>query len=138
MTDANQTKAADDRPSETSIEVRVRYTECDPMNLAHHGAYPVWLEMARTELLRLRGIAYRDLEAQGIFFVVARLNLRYRKPARYDDELTIHVAVGRTAGVKIEHQYRVCRGDTLLVTAESTIVCIDGDGKLQPVPEPLR
>lgn len=123
---------------ETAIDIRVRYSECDPMNLAHHAAYPVWLEMARTELLRQQGFAYRDLEAQGIFFVVARLNLRYRKPARYDDQLTIHVLAEPTAGVKIEHHYRLCRGDIQLATADSTIVCVDGQGKLRPVPESLR
>ena len=45
----------------TSIGLRVRYPECDPMNVAHHSAYAVWLELARTELLREQGLAYRDL-----------------------------------------------------------------------------
>lgn len=120
-----------------SMPVRVRYTECDPMGLAHHAAYPVWLEMARTELLRAQGHAYRDLEAMGVLFVVARLNLRYRQPAKYDDELVVEVTAQPTAGVKIEHAYRVMRGATLLTTAETTIVCVDREGQLQPVPEGL-
>ncbi len=121
----------------TIIHVRVRYAECDPMNLAHHAAYPVWLEMARTEELRRRGCAYRDLEAAGMYFVVARLSLRYRRPARYDDELTIVCRVLPSAGVKIEHTYEVRRGGQLLSTAESTIVCVDREGKLRAVPEGL-
>ena len=47
------------------VPVRVRYVECDPMNVAHHSVYPVWLEIARTDLLRRRGNAYRDLEVAG-------------------------------------------------------------------------
>lgn len=117
------------------IPIRVRYVECDPMGLAHHSAYLVWMEMARTEMLRQRGVVYRDLEASGVLFVVARLSVRYRKPARYDDELEVHVTVGPSAGVKIEHTYEIRRGSELLATAETTLVCVDRDGKLRPVPD---
>src|SRR5690348_8539667 len=96
--------------SAVDLEVRVRYSECDPMGVAHHSAYPVWMEMARTELLRRRGVAYRDLEGHGIFFVVARLSVRYRRPAKYDDLLRVHARVRPSAGVKIEHDYQVFRG----------------------------
>src|SRR5262245_38934795 len=47
------------------IEIRVRYPECDPMGVAHHAAYPVWLEIGRTELLRQGGVSYQQLEAEG-------------------------------------------------------------------------
>ena len=107
------------------------------MGVAHHASYPVWLEIARTELLREQGEAYRALEAAGVFFVVARLSLRYRRPARYDDQLDITVTCGPSAGVKLQHQYEVNRGGELLATAETTIVCVDGEGQLQPVPKAL-
>ena len=123
--------------TQTSVAVRVRYVECDPMNVAHHSVYPVWLEIARTELLREQGMAYRDLEASGILFVVARMNLRYRKPAKYDDELTVQVKVQASAGVKIEHDYEIRRGKELIATAQTTLVCVDRDGNLQPVPKGL-
>ena len=56
------------------IEIRVRYAECDPMGVAHHTAYPVWFEMGRTEFLRQgSGVRYRDLEAEEIYFAVAKL-----------------------------------------------------------------
>ncbi|MHC4946771.1 MAG: acyl-CoA thioesterase [Planctomycetota bacterium] len=53
--------------SSDTIQIRVRYNECDPMNVAHHTAYPVWFEIGRTELLRRTGLTYRDLEADGVF-----------------------------------------------------------------------
>ncbi|MBL4702017.1 MAG: acyl-CoA thioesterase, partial [Phycisphaeraceae bacterium] len=62
--------------------IRVRYSECDPMNVAHHASYPVWMEIARTDMLRRDGTSYAQLEKQGTYFVVARMSLRYRKPAR--------------------------------------------------------
>lgn len=124
---------------EIALDIRVRYVECDPMGLVHHSAYTVWLEMARTELLRQGGVTYRDLEQRGVFFVVARLNLRYRKPARYDDQLTVHAAVSPCARVrsKLDHRYRITRGSDLVLTGESTIVCVDADGRLRPVPPEL-
>lgn len=119
------------------IEVRVRYDECDPMNVAHHSIYAVWLELARTEMLRRRDCAYADLEARGIYFVVARLSLRYRKPAKYDDILCIHAETLPTAGIKVEHRYTIRRGDTTLAEGETTLVCVDGDGRPRPIPEGL-
>lgn len=119
------------------VSVRVRYVECDPMNVAHHSAYPVWLEIARTDLLRRRGNAYRDLEAAGVMFVVARMSLRYHKPAKYDDEITIICNAQPSAGVKVEHTYEVRRDDELLATAQTTLVCVDREGKLKPIPENL-
>lgn len=120
--------------SEFQVEVRVRYSECDPMNVAHHSAYPVWLEIARVELLRERGAAYREWEEKGIFFVVARLSVRYRRPAKYDDVLQVNVRGLPSAGVKVDHEYEIRRGKELIATAETTIVCVDRQGKLQPVP----
>ena len=71
------------------MEVRVRYCECDPMGVVHHANYAVWFEMGRTEMLRSQGGNYRDLEAAGRFLVVVDLSTRFKKPARYDDELTL-------------------------------------------------
>jgi len=120
-----------------TLDVRVRYAECDPMNLAHHAVYPVWFEMARTELLRAQGLAYRDLEASGTYFVVARLSLRYRKPARYDDVLAVTARLASGGRVKIEHAYEVRRHGLLLCTGQSTLVCVNAAGRPREVPEAL-
>jgi acyl-CoA thioester hydrolase len=117
--------------------VRVRYPECDPMGVAHHAAYPVWLEIGRAEMLRASGGNYRDLEAAGVFLAVVRLEIRYRRPARYDDELRI-VTELRTAGpVKIEHAYRVCRGEEVLAEGATTLACLDREGRARALPDSL-
>ena len=105
------------KPYAITIPVRVRYVECDPMRVAHHSSYVAWLEMSRTELLRARGFAYKDLEASGVLMVVARLSLKYRRPARYDDVLDVYCEARPTAGVKL--------------------VCVDENGRMRPVPEAL-
>ena len=115
--------------------IRVRYAECDPMGVAHHSAYPVWLEIGRTELLRESGLTYRDLESQGIFLAVVDLHIRYRRAARYDDELTLHTALTNITRVKIEHSYELKRNHELLATASTTLACLDRQGRPQPLPD---
>ncbi|MBM4110533.1 MAG: acyl-CoA thioesterase [Phycisphaerae bacterium] len=119
------------------LPVRVRYVECDPMGVVHHTVYPVWFEMARTELLRSKGGSYRAMEEAGMMLAVVRLEARYRAPARYDDLLTVHCELLASGPVKIEHRYRVTRDGTLLVEGATTLACINRDGKLQSVPADL-
>lgn len=118
--------------------IRVRYPECDPMGVAHHATYPVWLEIGRTEMLRATGANYRDLEAEGIFLAVVRLELRYRRPARYDDLLRLETSLLVAGPVKIEHSYRLFRGDELLVEAATTLACLDREGRARALPERLQ
>jgi acyl-CoA thioester hydrolase len=121
----------------SSIEIRVRYAECDPMGVAHHSAYAPWFEMGRTELLRSTGRTYRDLEAAGLLLAVVRLEIRYRRPARYDDLLTLVTTLAAPGPVKIEHTYDLRRGAELLSTAQTTLACLDRSGRARPVPEAL-
>ncbi len=118
-----------------TIELRVRYCECDPMGVAHHTAFPVWFEMGRTELLRDTGIRYRDMEAEGFFFAVVALEVRYRRPARYDDRLVLETRLAKLGRAKIEHAYRLLREGQILAEATTTLVCLDRDGRPQPVPD---
>ncbi len=120
--------------NETSLDVRVRYVECDAQGIAHHSVFPVWMEMARTELLRRRGVSYRDLEARGVFFLVARLGIRYRRPAFYDDALTITVRATRYLSSLIDHKYFITRDGETLCTAGTTVACVDSQGKMIKLP----
>ncbi len=121
-----------------TIEARVRYAECDPMGVVHHAFYPVWFEIARTELLRAVGIPYAKLEEQGVLIVVVNLEIKYRKPARYDDLLQVTASLRRASGARIEHDYEIRRDGVLLVTGSTTLACVDRAGKVIPVPENLR
>ncbi|MBT8400092.1 MAG: acyl-CoA thioesterase [Rhodothermia bacterium] len=68
---------------------RVRYRECDPMGIVYHTHYLDYFEAARTEALRSMGLAYKELEASGVIMPVTEAAIRYHKPARYDDVITI-------------------------------------------------
>jgi len=123
---------------EHEIEVRVRYFETDAMGLVHHANYFVYFEMGRTEMLRSSGGNYRDMEQSGTFIVVVKADCRYLRPARYDDVLRIQTAVTRVTGARIEHEYRVLRGEELLVVGHTVLAVVDRNGKILPVPEWLR
>jgi acyl-CoA thioester hydrolase len=120
------------------ITIRVRYAETDRMGLLHHSNYLVYFEQGRTELLRQQGLAYKDLEDQGYLLVLTKVQVRYRRPARYDDVLTLRTVVARTSMVKIEHRYEMLRDGELLAEGETTLGCIDREGKPQMLPAILR
>lgn len=120
------------------VQIRVRYAETDRMGLLHHANYLVFFEQARTELLRQQGGVYKELEDRGFFLVVAKVEVRYKAPAYYDDVLTVRTTVTRGGPVRIEHKYEVWRPDgTLCAEGLTTLACVDRQGKLQAMPPEL-
>ena len=124
--------------SQHTISIRVRYPEVDAMGYLHHSRFIQYFEMGRIELLRSLGHSYADMERDGVLFVVAKLDCRYRAPARYDEELTLTTRVVRQTHVRIDHAYELKRGDTVLAEATTTIACVGRDGKIREIPESLK
>ncbi|OHB61019.1 MAG: hypothetical protein A2167_01260 [Planctomycetes bacterium RBG_13_46_10] len=131
-----------DFPTRTTIQshtitVVPRYAETDKGGVVHHSAYPVWFEMGRTELLRANGLAYKDLEEAGIFFVVAELHIKYRRPAQYDEQLELETVCSAVTASKVEHIYQLrrCSDGVILAEGSSILACVDGEGKIRRVPE---
>jgi acyl-CoA thioester hydrolase len=122
------------------IEIRVRYAEVDQMGALHHSRYWIYFEMGRTELLRAQGTAYADLEAAGVFFVVARGAVKFLAPARYDDVLTLTTRTTRMGAARIDHAYELKRkaDGRLLATAETTLACVNAEGKIIAIPESMK
>src|SRR4051812_38470610 len=117
-------------PRQHTIAFRVRYPECDPMGYLHHSIFLQYFEMGRIELLRSLGHAYADLEKAGLFFVVVKVQVNYRAPARFDDELTLITRIDRQTHVRIDHAYELRRGDTLVAEATTTVACVDATGQV--------
>ncbi len=120
------------------ITVRVRYAETDRMGLLHHANYLVYFEQGRVELLRAMGRSYRDLEDEGFLLVLTRAEVRFRRPARFDDVLTVRTTVERTTSVRVDHRYEVRREGELVAEGASTLACVDREGRPQALPEFLR
>ena len=94
-----------------NVYVTVRYAETDQMGVAHHASYPVWYEEARTQIIKEFGFSYSQMEEQGVLCPLSKLESKYIKPAKYEDELCINVAVSKLTPVKIEFVYKVTRKD---------------------------
>jgi acyl-CoA thioester hydrolase len=107
------------------------------MGVVHHSRFFQYFEMGRVELLRAAGVSYAELEARGVLFVIAKVECRYRSPARYDDELALRTKVVKQTHVRIDHEYVLTRGETILATAATTIACVNRQGELIQIPAEL-
>lgn len=123
--------------TEHEIELRVRYSETDAMGFLHHSRYLTWFEIGRTELFRADGGDYRRMEELGLFFVVVKVEARYRRPARYDDLLRLRTTLTRRTSVRLEHAYRLFRREELLAEGTSVLACVDREGQLKLIPDDL-
>jgi acyl-CoA thioester hydrolase len=119
------------------MTIRVRYAETDRMGLLHHANYFVYFEMGRTEFLRQRGFSYREIEDGGHFLVIVEIGCKFKRPAHYDDLLTLRTTVERVTHVKIVHRYELFRDELLLAEGHSTLACVDREGRPQALPSML-
>ncbi len=122
---------------EHSTQIRVRYSETDAMGLLHHSNYLTYFEIGRTELFRAQGGNYRRMEELGLFFVVASINVKFKRPAQYDDLLTLKTSIFRQTPAKLEHHYELFREEQLLCEADSVIACVDKQGVVQRIADDL-
>lgn len=121
---------------EHKTKVRVRYSETDKMGYCYYGNYAHFLEIGRVEALRDLGFPYKDLEDSGIMLPVLDLNIKYIKPAIYDDELIITTRISSFTMFKIKFDYEIRNRDNkLLTTANTTLVFVD-DKTMKPVKHP--
>lgn len=108
------------------FEVRVRYAETDQMGVVYHGNYAQYFEMGRVEWLRNLGLSYSFMEKNGIMLPVVSLCMNYKKPARYDDLLTVKTIFKSQTSVKIEFDYEIYNETgELLTTGNSVLVFVD-------------
>ena len=120
---------------QSRVHVTVRYAETDMMGIVYHGNYLPWFEIGRTTLLKDHGISYRELEAAGYRLPVLEVDVKYLKPAFYDDTLTIVTTLGEKPIFRIQLAYEVLRGDELLATGHTAHAFIDREGRpVRPPP----
>jgi acyl-CoA thioester hydrolase len=111
---------------EHEIQVRVRYSETDQMGVVYHGSYIPFFEMGRVEWLRNKGVSYKSLEESGISLPIVSMSINYKKPARYDDLLTIKTRFKKYSSVKIEFDCEIFgEQNDLLTTAHFILVFVD-------------
>ena len=106
--------------------LRTRYAETDQMGVVYYGSYPQYLELGRVEWLRSIGFTYKAMEEEGIMMPVVSLQIQYKKPALYDELITIRTKLKELPSTKIEFDYEILneKGE-LLSTANTVLVFVD-------------
>lgn len=108
------------------LQVRVRYSETDQMGVVYHGNYLPYFEIGRVEWLRNQGVSYKELESRGFALPIANININYKKPARYDDLLSIRTTFVSQSSVKIIFECEILNEqEELLTTATFLLVFVD-------------
>jgi acyl-CoA thioester hydrolase len=117
------------------VRIRVRFGETDLMGIVHHASYVHYMEVARIEWLRRRGVAYAEWASQGVHLPVVDLSVQYRAPARFDDEIDVHVSLVEVGAASVRFAYRLLRAaDGTLCTAGATrLACIDSQLTLRRI-----
>jgi acyl-CoA thioester hydrolase len=126
---------------------RVCVAETDMMGVVHHANYVTYFERGRLEYMRQRGLPYKEMVDRGYQMPVVELNLRYRKPAHFDDVLSIETRLGALSRVTVRFNYSVSRapagpdsGSTpadLLVEGHIVLACVDQKGRPRQLPEDI-
>ena len=118
-------------------KIRVRYAETDRMDVVYHSNYLVWFETARILMLDEIGMPYSEIEARGLFLPVMTVSAEYMSPARFDDQLEIHLFMKNKPRARMHFDYEVRRGNELLAIGQSSHGFMDRSGKALRPPEDL-
>ena len=124
---------------ENTTQYRVCYADTDQMGVVYYANYFMLFERARTELLRLNGLSYKQIEEQGFMLPVLDAHAKYHRPARYDDLLDVTARVVEFDGLKLKTACEVKRDGVLLVDGDVTLVFLNAKtGRPSRPPENIR
>ena len=118
-----------ERPCSYTHHATVRYSETDQMGICHHANFLLFLEDARTAMMAAAGVPYSEVEKAGVGLPVRQVQLRYKSPAFYEDQLLVEVWIERIRSASVTFGYEITRVDsgepTILATSEIELACMD-------------
>ena len=120
----------------SSSRIRVRYAVTDQMGVAYHGGYFAWFEVGRTDLLRERGMTYRELEARDLRLPVIETGARFLRPVLYDDVIEVRTRLAGLSGARMTFEYAIHRDGTEgpLATAFTAHAAVNARGRPRRLP----
>jgi acyl-CoA thioester hydrolase len=121
-----------------NAKIRVLYGDTDAMGQAYYGNYLKWYEVGRAEWFRCCGTSYKEVEGKGVFLPVVEAYCCYKKPAYYDDILTISTTFEFAGPARLRFNYEISHGDELLATGFTVHVCVNGERKVLRPPAYLK
>ena len=126
---------------DTRLELTVSYGETDRMGYAYYGHYPHWFERARGQFIRDRGMSYAEVETRGVWLPVRDMAVRYLRPARYDEVITVRAGIAAWGRASVTFVYQVFGppdASWLLAAGETVHACTSPQGRPIAVPDWLR
>ena len=115
------------------LKIRVRYSETDQMGYVYYGNYASYFEISRTEWLRNLQISYKEMENEGVMLPVHSMNIKFIRPAKYDDELLVTTKIKSKPTSKIEFEYTIHNQNGELLTIGETILVFVDMVKKRPI-----
>ena len=102
---------------QSQTQIRVRYAETDQMNVVYHGNYAAYFEVARAECIRENGFTYKQIEELGVMMPIVEINIKFLRPAHYDDLLTIRTTLNELpTNHRMEFHHEVYNEENKLLT----------------------
>lgn len=122
------------------MELRIYYEDTDAAGVVYHANYLKYLERARTEYFRGRGLLVAEWAAAGFIFPVVRLEIDFSSPARHDDLLQVDTLPERVGGSSFCMHQRITRkhDGRLLVDARVKLACVGPELKARRIPAEVR
>jgi acyl-CoA thioester hydrolase len=121
-----------------SIEKRIYYHDTDCGGVVYYANYLKYLEEARTEYLFSKGIDLQKLSNSGIWFAVAKVEIEYKSPARYQDTIRILTNIEKTKYSAMQFFQKILKNDKTVVEARTTLICVNNNFKPIVIPEEIR
>ncbi|WP_437997945.1 thioesterase family protein [Sorangium sp. So ce185] len=115
----------------------VRFCETDLMGIVHHANYVVYLEAGRIDWLKRRGVSYEEMVRRDLHLAVAELRIKYRKAARFGDELVVETTCREVQRVTARFSYRILRGEDVICDGDILLACLGSNLTLTRIPDDI-
>jgi len=120
-------------------QLRVRYAECDPQGVVFNAHFLAYFDTSITELWRAAFGSYQAMLDRGVDVVVAEAQVRFRSPARFDEQLTLEIAVTQLGNTSITSSHRISRDGSPVVEGVLRHVLVDREELTKtPIPDWMR
>jgi acyl-CoA thioester hydrolase len=125
----------------TCHAVRVQFVDTDLMGIVHHGTYLRYFEAGRIAYMRRRDVCYADWVGRGVHLPVVDLGVRYRRPAKFDQELMVSTWVSKLSRYAVRFDYQIhavgLPDSARMVEGHTRLACVDDQGRLRPIPDEI-
>ncbi|MBZ9627497.1 acyl-CoA thioesterase [Psychroflexus sp. CAK1W] len=121
------------RPIFTTSTIEVRYAETDQMGVVHHSVYPIYFEQARVDWLRIMGMHYQKMEDNGVMLPINKLNVDYKRPAKFGDVLRVKTGLYQLPGASITFDYEIRNQKDELLTLGQTVLVFVNQSTRKPI-----